>query len=340
MDEVTTLEPASTPPPPALLIEQRSTQDPYWVYLNSLESAESKRTMKGTLDQIAKILSGDDGATGEGQPWHQLTRARIIELKDMLIARGYSPSHVNKHLIAIRRILEESFLLGLMTADEYQRARSVKSVKGTRVLAGRNINPDELVSMLEVWDDTQDPKAVRNAALIAVLYSTGMRRAEAADVLLERYDSGERSLRIVGKRNKERYVYISPTTVPVLNAWLSLLGARRGPMFRPIHKTGKIQDGPMTPRAIGYIVDRTCKLAHVPPTSTHDFRRTHTGDLLSANVDLATAQKLLGHASATTTALYDRRGEQTARAAVDNLTLPSRESLRDAEPLPQEGTPA
>jgi integrase len=226
--------------------------------------------------------------------------------------------------------------MGLMTADEYQRAADIESLEVQRLPAGRNIPHNELAAMLAVWDKPEDPKAVRNAALLAVLYSTAMRRAEAAAVLLERYDAGERSLKIIGKRDKERYVYVSPSVVPVLNVWLSLLGARRGPMFRPIHKTGKILDGPMTPRAIGYIVDRTCKAAGVPPTTTHDFRRTHTGDLLDAGVDLATAQKLLGHASATTTAAYDRRPERAARSAADKLLLPSLKSLRDAEPLPQD----
>lgn len=335
---MTALEPASAPPLPALPVDQRPTHDPYWVYLDSLKSPESKRTMKGALDKIARMQTGDDNANGAWQPWWLLRYEHTMSIRSALIAEDHSPSHVNKHLIAMRQVLHVCWRMGLMTAEERERAADVKSLPVQRLPAGRNIGRNELAAMLAIWDNPEDPKAVRNAALIAVLYSTGMRRAEAADALLERYDAGERSLKIIGKRDKERYVYVSPTVVPVLNRWLSLLGSRRGPMFRPIHKTGKIQNSAMTPRAIGYIVDRTCKLAKVPPTSTHDFRRTHTGDLLDAGVDLATAQKLLGHASATTTAAYDRRPERAARTAADKLSLPSLESLRDTDPLPQEGT--
>jgi site-specific recombinase XerD len=333
---MTALEPASTSPFPALPVERRPTHDPYQVYLDSLTSPESKRTMRGALDKIARMQTGNDDATGAWQPWWLLRYEHTNQIRSALIAEGHSPSHVNKHLIAMRQVLRTCWRMGLMTAEEYERAADVKSLPVQRLPAGRNIHTDELTAMLKICAEQDGPAAARDAALIAVLYCTGMRRAEAAGALLERYDAGERTLRIIGKRNKEREVYINPTAVPILDQWLRLLGSRRGPMFRPIHKTGKIQDEQMTPRAIGYIVARVCRKAGLPPLATHDFRRTHTGDLLDAGVDLATAQRLLGHASATTTAAYDRRPARAARAAADKLSLPSLESLRDAKPLPQD----
>lgn len=329
---MTILEPAATPPLPALSVDQRPTHDPYWVYVNSLQSAESKRTMKGTLDRIARILTGDEEATGEGQPWHQLTRARLIELRDMLGERGYSPSHVNKHLIAARRVLREAWLLELMSGEDYHRAASVESVKGSRLLAGRNIGQDELADMLRVCRDQEGPSAVRDEALIAVLYATAIRRFEAAGALVENYDHSERTLRIIGKRNKERAVPIMADVVPCLDRWIALLGTRRGPVFRPIHKTGKIQAEPMTPRAIGYIVDRVRQKAGLALLSTHDFRRTFIGDFIDAGGDLAQAQEIAGHSSATTTVQYDRRPGRKLRAAVDRMSLPSSDEVADHSP--------
>lgn len=332
------LEARSAPPLAVLPAHQRPDHDPYEIYLASLDSAESKRTMRGALDRIARMQTGDAEATGAWQPWWLLRYEHTIQIRAALIdyrsdrhPNGYSPTHINKHLIALRRVLRVCWRMGLMTAEEYQRAADIENVTGSRELAGRDIHRDELTAMLHICSRIEGPEGIRDAAIVAVLFSTGLRRAEMAAIMLERYNPGERSIKIVGKRNKERYVYITPTAVPPLDRWLNLLDVRRGPMFRPIHKTGTIRDVAMAPRSIGYVVDRVRRAAGLPPLATHDFRRTFTGDLLDAGVDLATAQKLLGHASPTTTAQYDRRPGRAARAAVDLLTLPSPESLRDKD---------
>jgi site-specific recombinase XerD len=325
---MTEVEPAATPLP-ALAVHERPAFDPYEVYIASLASPESKRTMRGALDRIARMQTGDPDATGAWQPWWLLRYEHTTQIRADLIAAGHSPTHVNKHLIALRRVLRVCWRMRLMSADEYERARDIESVTGERLLAGRDIHRDELAAMLRVCAETEGAAGIRDAAIMAVLFSTGLRRSEIAGALLECYNPGERSLKIIGKRNKERVVYVTPSAVAVLDRWLHLLDIRRGPMFRPIHKTGVISNGAMTPRAVGYIVDRTRRKAGLPLLATHDFRRTYTGDLLDAGVDLSTVQKLLGHASPTTTARYDRRPDRALRDASDLLSLPSPEPLRD-----------
>jgi len=325
----------------ALVPEIALTGDPYRIYLDSLDSETSRATMRGCLDKIARMileqesepLPHDLDVTGECRAWWILRYPHTTRIRANLIAddHGWSYSYINKHLVALRRILKECWRLGLMTAEEYQRATDLPSLSGSREQTGRSIHEDELVAILRACAAEVGPAGVRNAAVVAVLRSTGMRRAEAANALIERYDPGERSLRIIGKRNKERKVFIVPTAVPTLDRWLSLLGARKGPIFRSIDKWGNIGQRGMTPTAIGDIVEKVQTAAGVPPLDPHDFRRTYAGDLLDAGVDLATVQKLMGHASPVTTARYDRRPERTLRDASDRLSLPSIDELQVKE---------
>jgi integrase len=117
-----------------------------------------------------------------------------------------------------------------------------------------------------------------------------------------------------------------------LDRWIALLNTRRGPIFRPVDKHGHIADSAMSPRAIGYVIDRARKKAGLAPLSTHDFRRTFIGDFIDAGGDLAQAQQIAGHTSATTTVQYDRRPERAMLAAVDRMSIPLPQHNDDEDP--------
>lgn len=305
--------PGRLPSPPG-----RPATSPYSVYLLSLGSDESRRAMRACLDHVARITAGVPGAE---YPWHQLRYEHTTAIRAMIIAEGHSPSHVNKHLSALRRVLREAWRLELMTAEDYQRAADIPEMKGQREPAGRSIHADEISAMLAACTAAPGPAGIRDAALIAVFQSTGLRRAEAASALIERYNPGERALRIIGKGNKERTVYIHNDAVPVLDRWLVAIGERRGPVFRPVDRWENVRPQHMTPRGIGLAIDQRRKQAGLQPLSTHDYRRTLGGDFLEAGGDLAQLQQLFGHASATTTVGYDRRPGKKLRTAVDRVPI-------------------
>ncbi|MCC5575347.1 tyrosine-type recombinase/integrase [Microtetraspora sp. AC03309] len=311
------------PLPPA-----RPRADPYHAYLDALPSPESKRTMRGCLDRVARLITGDPHATGAGQPWERLRYEHTVRLRTAMREQGWSPSHVNKHLVALRRVLKEAWRLGLMTSEDYQRAADLPAYKHTRVPAGQHVPPEVLGAALAACDDGDSPTGLRDGAMLAVLYSTGCRRAELAGLALADFDSASRSLRVRGKGDKERLVYLTAPAVARLELWLSARGREAGPLFCAINKAGRLRRTHMSGQAISDIVARRLSDAGAAKRTPHDFRRTFIGELLDAGVDLATTQALVGHASPATTARYDRRPERRRREAVDRLEMPPAKPLR------------
>lgn len=310
-------------------------RNPYCVYTRQHPSAESRRRFKGCLDTLAEMISptaGDDGIpienSGASIAWWVLRYDDVEILRNQLVERGYAARTINVHLSALRGVLKVSWRLGLMSAERLTSARDVKTMEVHRLPAGRNILPAEIATLLSAILSGKEPIASRDAALIAVLTSTGARREEVAGMLIENFDSTERIIKIVGKRGKEREVYLHDDALAYLDRWLVILGEKAGPIFRPVDRLSQIKrEGQLTGAAVGEIVVKRQKQAGVRPLTAHDFRRTLTGDLLDAGVDLATVQEILGHSSPTTTALYDRRPGRKRRAAIDKLHLPRPEEL-------------
>ena len=311
-------------------------RDPYRVYLDRLDSEASRRTMRGCLDRIARIIAMDETGTvtGAGRPWWRLRYEHTTRIRAELRGRtgehggpAYSPASINKHLVALRQVLRECWRLGLMTAEDYQRAADLESVEGSRLPRGHHLPGQALGTALACCDADPAPAGRRDAALLGVLFSTGARRAEIAALALADYDPAERSLRVRGKRDKERLVYVTVEAASRLDAWIAVRGRAPGALFPPISKGGRCRsrDGRLahpTGQAIAGIVTRRLAQAGADPHTPHDFRRTFIGELLDAGVDLATAQQLAGHASPATTARYDRRPQRRRREAVDRLNLP------------------
>ncbi|WP_051704057.1 tyrosine-type recombinase/integrase [Glycomyces sp. NRRL B-16210] len=305
----------------------RPGADPYVAYLDSLGSAESRRTMRGCLDRIAQLLSGDPEAAGAGQPWHLLRYEHTSRLRAVMIDSGWSGAYVNKHLAALRRVLKEAWRLDLMAAEDYQRACDLPPVKAQRLPVGQQVDAEALGAALYACDADPGPAGARDAAVLATLYSTGCRRSEIASMRLVDYDGAERSIRIVGKGNKERAVYVTEAAQARLERWMAVRGNTPGALFCPINKAGRLRRTgnrlpAMTGQAIADLLTKRLVEAGQRRHTPHDFRRTFIGELLDAGVDLAITQSLVGHASPATTARYDRRPARRSREAVDRLQLP------------------
>lgn len=249
-------------------------RNPYWAWLSRL-SGESRRNMQEHLDRLAAILmpagTAPGSCAGELVPWgtrHQDTAM----LRAVLVARfdaGMWPAAtVNAHLSALRGVVTEAWRLGYIDACQRDLAVGIGNFTLERVPAVCGIHDEEIATMLTVGvgDDAPGPLLFRDTAVIAWLWSAGgRRRAKAAAQLIEDYGREERAVRVYAKGSRQRAGYLHPAASAYVGNWLSLVGEREGPMFRPVDRWGNIVPRHLSPGAIGQIVQRRRLAAGLEP---------------------------------------------------------------------------
>jgi integrase/recombinase XerD len=293
---------------------------PAAVYLARLAPG-SRRTMRGSLDTMAALLTGGQ-ADAMTCPWHLLRYAHTQAIRAALVEK-FAPSTTNKMLAALRAVLREAWRLEQMTAEDFHRAADLRGVKGSTLPAGRSLAAVELRALFAACADGAAGGA-RDAAMLALLYGAGLRRAEAVGVDLADYapPTGAVAIR-TGKGRKARLAYLPPGGRAAVDAWIEIRGDEPGALLCPVRKDGLLTIRRLRPQAVRHALEKRQRMAPgVPPFSPHDLRRTFVGDLLDAGVDLAATQRLAGHSQVQTTARYDRRGERSKRKAAEQLHVP------------------
>jgi len=293
-------------------------QHPVAVYLARLAPG-SRRSQKTALETMARLLT-TSCLGAEELPWSRLRYQHTQALRAALADR-YSPATANRHLAALRGVLREAWRLRLMSAEDLQRAIDVPAVRGERLPRGRALSRGELRALFESCRGGR-PADARDAALMGVLYAAGLRRAEVVTLDVSDYDPETGALIVRGKGNKERVAYIDNGAADAVREWVTVRGDEPGPLFCPVTQTGEVVVRPMTDQAVYSILQSRAIKAKVRAFSPHDLRRSCVSDLLDAGVDISVVQRFVGHANVTTTARYDRRGEQAKKKAAKSLHVP------------------
>ncbi|QBS38738.1 integrase (plasmid) [Thermaerobacter sp. FW80] len=293
--------------------------NPAKVYLASLSPGS-----RPAMEQVLRLVAERAGYTVETMPWARLRYQHLQALRASWLEEGLAPATINKRLSALRGVLREAWRMGMISAEDYRRAADVPNVEGKRLPAGRSVTPGELAALMAACADGT-AVGIRDAAIIAVAYAGGLRRAELAALRredVERVGEGTFRLRVRGKRNKHRMIFLDNGAAQALEAYLSIRGDWDGPLFVRAYKGGRLSTTGMTPQTVRLVLQRRAAAAGVAHVSPHDLRRSCVSDMLDAGVDAVTVANHVGHASVETTRRYDRRGERALQQAARSLHVP------------------
>lgn len=153
-------------------------------------------------------------------------------------------------------------------------------------------------------DDGTVLLALRDAALLEILYSSGLRVSEVCQLRIADVDVPGRQLRVRGKGRKERIVPIGRPALEALDRYWSRLG-QRGLSDLPAFPGGRNAGGTIQPSEVQTRLKRHLRTAGLDPKLTpHKLRHSFATHLLDRGADLRSVQELLGHARLSSTEIY------------------------------------
>ena len=228
-----------------------------------------------------------------------------------LRADGRAPATISRRISASRSFFGHQMLLGLRPDNP---GAELEPPRRRRKLP-RTLSPREAELLIDAAAGTV-PRALRDTALVELLYGAGLRVSEAVGLERGGVDLDERLVRCTGKGNKDRVVPIGRAAVEALRRYLS----RGRPHLDRRHRPElflNAQGGPLTRAGAFLILRRLAEKAGLEPDRVHPhlLRHSFATHLLEGGADLRSVQEMLGHADLATTEVYlhvtDRRRRES-----------------------------
>ncbi len=212
-------------------------------------------------------------------------------------AAGLAPRSVQRRLSAVRSFLNFLIRDGLLS---HNCAVEVRAPKGARRLPG-TLDADSMARLLQI--PGQDALAVRDRALMELLYSSGLRLAEIVGLDVQDLNVADRTVRVLGKGSKTRVLPVGRKALTALSAWLAMRAALVSPDNPAVFvgATGRRLGARAIQKRVAFWAVRQGLPMHVHP---HLFRHSFASHLLESSGELRAVQELLGHADISTTQVY------------------------------------
>jgi len=275
--------------------------------IESFLALSAARLAPRTVDAYARDLRDLEawlGGSPEGASTDQLA-AYVAQLR----ADGLAATTIARRVAALRSFYRHQVLIGARPDNP---AAELDLPKRRRALP-KTLSPGEVEKLIDAATGTA-PRALRDRALVELLYGAGLRVSEAVGLELAAIDLEGRLVRCTGKGSKERIVPIGREAVESLRRYLS----RGRPYLDKRHRPElflNAQGGALTRAGAFLILKRLAERAGLDPERVHPhlLRHSFATHLLEGGADLRSVQEMLGHADLATTELYTHVSDRRRR---------------------------
>ncbi|MGQ9523541.1 MAG: site-specific tyrosine recombinase XerD [Armatimonadota bacterium] len=260
-----------------------------------------KGLAEGTLEGYARDLrefaayAAEHGCTSPVE----LTASVVHSYASHLGAIGLAPRTIHRRLSPLRTFCRYLVREGFMISDPTEELEPLKL--GRRL--PKALTVEEMRALIQ-YEGPDPVQAIRDRAIIELMYGSGLRVAEAAGLDVSDVDLQERTVRCRGKGGKDRVV---PFGAPAAEALEAYLGSVRGRLSRGsdsalfLTRLGRR----FSTSGLWRLIKERARAAGITrPVSPHTLRHSFATHLLEGGADLRVVQELLGHASIATTEIY------------------------------------
>ena len=271
--------------------------DPLEAFLHHL--AYERRLSEHTLADYRRDLTRFRAWLGDGivDPWAGIDQQRVRMYVAWRHRCGASGRTLQRELSALRSLYRYLLRESLVGSNP---AAGVRAPKTARELPA-TLDADQLCGLLDRADD--DPLAVRDAAMLELFYSSGLRLAELVSVDVAHIDRNDAMLEVTGKGAKMRRVPVGRCALEAIGRWLLVRGRYAGADQRALFVSRR--GNRIHPRTVQQRLSRWSLVQgasrNVHP---HLLRHSFASHMLESSGDLRAVQELLGHSDISTTQVY------------------------------------
>ena len=212
-----------------------------------------------------------------------------------LYSENISSRSIQRHLSSIKGMFRYLQKNNLVNSSPFELIAGPKTEKKLP----ETLTPEQINRLLDFKPSS--PIEIRDLAIIELMYSSGLRVSETANVNINDFEEGKNFLRVLGKGSKTRLVPLGSFAISAIENWLEerrKITNRDDALF--VNNVG----GRLTTRSIQLRLKRLAIKQGLPPINPHMLRHSFATHMLESSGDLRSIQELLGHSSLSTTQIY------------------------------------
>lgn len=258
---------------------------------SNLTISAYKRDLEHYQEYLINIYELNDMTKADTQ----MVRSYLVDLKKK---DGLESRSINRKASALR-----SFYKFCLREEVIEKTpmQGIKSLKQPKELA--KFVPSQDMAKVS-FEGEGDFKNVRDELLFEMLYQTGMRQAELRGLKDSDVDPVAMQLKVLGKRNKERIIPISPKLLDMIEGY-KIVRDEQFPQRDNVLLMVNDKGGAMSPYFVYHIVHEILEgVTTLEQKSPHVLRHTFATHLLNEGADIRAIQKILGHSSLSSTQIY------------------------------------